>query len=72
MDARLLVDTVECFDECNVADGQAIKVKKVSQVTLQSSTDGVTHKVTMRDVIVQSISRTTFYRTANFKKKEYH
>ena len=50
MDARLLVDAVDCFDECNVANGQAIKVTKVGQVTLQSSVDGVTHKVTLSDV----------------------
>ena len=50
MYASLLVAAVDCFDEYNVADGQAIKVAQVCQVTLKSSVVGVKHMVTLCDV----------------------
>ena len=50
MYASLLVAAVDCFDEYNVADGQAIKVAQVCQVTLKSSVVEVKHMVTLSDV----------------------
>lgn len=46
----MLVDAVECFDDCNIPVRQAVKVMKMVQANLCATVDGVTHMATLRDV----------------------
>ncbi|GMF59484.1 unnamed protein product [Phytophthora fragariaefolia] len=49
-DASILLDAVDCHDDCKIADGQSIAVTKKGPVLLRAVVDGHEHDVMVSDV----------------------
>lgn len=69
-DDIILVNVLDCSDECNIADGHSIKVTKVGQGTLSGTVDKTVHVVTLSAIYYAKDLAHDLIHTASLKKKE--